>query len=141
MIQTPLSAKQERALVALMGAKSLDQAAAQAGVGQRTLRRWLQQDAFQEAIQKLRRAAMSSATAHLQNVAWDAVEALRYVDVEAAEESDRIRWRAKTAGGDPVDIQLIAQDPEHTELRIRIGVFGNEARSRLVLEQIRRSLR
>jgi len=62
-----------------MGAKSLDQAAAQAGVGQRTLRRWLQQDAFQEAFQKLRRAAMSSATAHLQNVAWDAVEALRKI--------------------------------------------------------------
>ena len=77
----------------------------------------------------------------LQAATRDAVEALRYVDVEAAEESDRIRWRAKTAGGDPVDIQLIAQDPEHTELRIRIGVFGNEARSRLVLEQIRRSLR
>ena len=79
MIQTALSAKQERALVALMGAKSFDQAAAQVGVGQRTLRRWLQQDAFQEAFQKLRRAAMSSATAHLQNAAWDAVEALRKI--------------------------------------------------------------
>ena len=53
---------------------------------------------------------------------------------------DRIRWRATTAGGDPVDIRLIAKGDEQTDLRIRIGVFGNEARSRLVLEQIRQAL-
>lgn len=70
-----------------------------------------------------------------------AVETLRYVDVEAIlEEAGRIRWSAMTAGGDPVDIQLIAKDDDHTDLRIRIGVFGNEARSRLVLEQIRQAL-
>jgi hypothetical protein len=44
------------------------------------------------------------------------------------------------AGGDPVDIRLIAKDDDQTDLRIRIGVFGNEARSRLVLEQIRQAL-
>lgn len=70
-----------------------------------------------------------------------AVEILRYVDVEATlEEEGRIRWRATTAGGDPVDIRLIARGDEQTDLRIRIGVFGNEARSRLVLEQIRQAL-
>ncbi len=70
-----------------------------------------------------------------------AVETLRYVDVEATlEEEGRIRWRATTAGGDPVDIRLIARGDEQTDLRIRIGVFGNEARSRLVLEQIRQAL-
>lgn len=71
-----------------------------------------------------------------------AVETLRYVDVEAVLESegDRIRWRATTAGGDPVDIRLIARGDDQTDLRIRIGVFGNEARSRLVLEQIRQAL-
>lgn len=70
-----------------------------------------------------------------------AVETLRYVDVEALlEEDGRIRWSATTAGGDPVDIRLIAKDDNHTDLQIRIGVFGNEARSRLVLEQIRQAL-
>ena len=70
-----------------------------------------------------------------------AVETLRYVDVEAIlEEEGRIRWTATTAGGDPVDIRLIANGDDRTDLRIRIGVFGNEARSRLVLEQIRQSL-
>jgi len=70
-----------------------------------------------------------------------AVETLRYVNVEAIlEEEGRIRWSATTAGGDPVDIRLIAKDDDQTDLRIRIGVFGNEARSRLVLEQIRQAL-
>ncbi len=70
-----------------------------------------------------------------------AVETLRYVDVEAAlVEEGRIRWTATTAGGDPVDIRLIANGEDRTDLRIRIGVFGNEARSRLVLEQIRQAL-
>lgn len=69
-----------------------------------------------------------------------AVETLRYREVEAVLEADRIRWQATTAGGDPVDIRLIARGPERTDLRIRVGVFGSEARSRLVLEQIRQAL-
>ena len=80
--------------------------------------------------------------ATLHEATKSAVETLRYVDVEAIleGEGDRIRWRATTAGGDPVDIRLVARGPEQTDLRIRIGVFGNEARSRLVLEQIRQAL-
>ncbi len=35
---------------------------------------------------------------------------------------------------------LIARGPERTDLRIRVGVFGSEARSRLVLEQIRQAM-
>ena len=69
-----------------------------------------------------------------------AVETLGYKEIEATLEADRILWKATTPGGDPVDIRLIAKRPKKTELRIRIGVFGNEARSRLVLEQIRQSL-
>ena len=76
----------------------------------------------------------------LQNATRTAVETLRYVDAEAVQEGNRIRWRATTAGGDPVDIRLISRGPLETEVRIRVGVFGNEARSRLVLEQIRQSL-
>ena len=79
MSESDLTAKQERALVALMGARTLDDAAVRAEVGQRTLRRWLQQDAFQAAFRRLRQDAMGAATAHLQNVAWEAVEALRSI--------------------------------------------------------------
>lgn len=65
-----------------------------------------------------------------------AVDVLGYDEVETEREADRIRWRARTAAGEPVDIRLLAKGPESTELRIRVGVFGDEAKSRLVLEQI-----
>lgn len=69
-----------------------------------------------------------------------AVDVLGYDEVETERDADRIRWRARTASGDPVDIQLLARGPTSTELRIRIGVFGDEAKSRLVLEQIHQAL-
>jgi len=69
-----------------------------------------------------------------------AVDALGYDEVETTREENRIRWRARTAAGDPVDIRLLAKGKQKTELRIRIGVFGDEAKSRLVLEQIHQAL-
>jgi Protein of unknown function (DUF3568) len=69
-----------------------------------------------------------------------AVDALGYGAISTEREQDRIRWRARTAGGDPVDIRLLAQGQSETEVRIRIGVFGDEAKSRLVLEEIRQAL-
>ena len=69
-----------------------------------------------------------------------AIETLGYQEVEAHREADQVRWQATTPGGDPVDIRLIAKEADQTTVRIRIGVFGDEGRSRLVLEQIRQSL-
>jgi len=69
-----------------------------------------------------------------------ALDALGYEQIESSRADERARWQATTAGGDPVDVRLLAKAPERTELRIRIGVFGDEARSRLVLEQIHQSL-
>ena len=69
-----------------------------------------------------------------------AVHTLGYDKVETTSEKDKVRWQARTVGGDPVDIHLAAKGTNRTELRIRIGVFGDEARSRLVLEQIHQSL-
>ena len=39
-----------------------------------------------------------------------------------------------------VELQLAARSSRRTELRIRVGVLGNEAQARLVLEQIHQSL-
>ncbi len=69
-----------------------------------------------------------------------AIDTLGYSEAEAERDENRVEWHAKTPSGDPVEIRLIGEGPEETELRIRIGVFGDEARSRLVLEQIRQSL-
>lgn len=69
-----------------------------------------------------------------------AVDVLGYDEVETERDADRIRWRARTAAGDRVDIRLLARGRDSTELRIRIGVFGDEAKSRLVLEHIHQAL-
>ena len=76
----------------------------------------------------------------LHAAARAAIETLRYEDVSDTLDADRGHFRATTAGGDPVDLRLIARGPKRTELRIRIGVSGSEARSRLVLEQIHQAL-
>jgi hypothetical protein len=83
------------------------------------------------------RVTEQATLAEVQEATRKAVETLRYLDAEATLSGDRIRWRATTAGGEPVDIRLITQPEGGTDLHIRIGVFGSEARSRLVLEQIR----
>lgn len=69
-----------------------------------------------------------------------ALDRLGYGDLEVERETDRTRFRARTAGGEPVDVRVFERGPSLTELRIRIGLFGNETTSRLVLEQIHQSL-
>ena len=69
-----------------------------------------------------------------------AVHKLGYDKVETTYDKDKVRWQARTVGGDPVEIHLTAKGTNRTELRIRVGVFGDEARSRLALEQIHQSL-
>lgn len=69
-----------------------------------------------------------------------AIEMLGYEQIEMTHEADRVRMKARTAGGEPVELQLDARSSRRTELRIRVGVLGNEAQARLVLEQIHQSL-
>ncbi|HIG72465.1 MAG: DUF3568 family protein [Myxococcales bacterium] len=69
-----------------------------------------------------------------------AIEILGYDESDTLREEEHIRWQARTAGGDPVEIQLTTTDQKRIMLRIRIGIIGDEARSRLVLEEIHQSL-
>jgi len=69
-----------------------------------------------------------------------ALETLGYDSAEATRKPERVRWSARTAGGEAVEIRLRARGRERTRIRIRVGAFGDETRSRLVLEQIRQSL-
>lgn len=78
--------------------------------------------------------------ARLDAACATAVDVLAYDAVETERNANQIRWRARTASGDPVDIRLVAKSPSATEVRIRIGVFGDEAKSRLVLEEIHQAL-
>jgi hypothetical protein len=72
-----LSRKREQAIAALLTAATVEAAAAAAGVGERTLRGWMQQPAFSRAYQDARRLVVETALTRLQQVSGDAVETLR----------------------------------------------------------------
>jgi hypothetical protein len=74
-----LSRKEETAISALLTQGTLAEAASLAGIGEATLRRWLQRDDFQAAYRGARREAVSQAVAHLQRISGEAVEALRTI--------------------------------------------------------------
>ena len=86
------------------------------------------------------RSTEKAALTELDAACASAVDVLGYDEVETERDANRIRWRARTASGEPVTIRLVAKGPESTEVRIRIGVFGDEAKSRLVLEEIHQAL-
>src|SRR4051812_11611602 len=58
--------KQEEAIAALLTQRNVDEAARAAGIGTRTLLRWLQIPEFQKAYREARRAAFGEAIARLQ---------------------------------------------------------------------------
>ena len=68
--------KQERAIAALLTTDSVTQAASVAGVGERTLYRWLQDPAFLEQYRKARKAALDQAISTLQERSNKAARAL-----------------------------------------------------------------
>jgi hypothetical protein len=72
-----LTPVQERALIALLEARSVAAAARQAGVPERTLRRWLRDDKdFQNELRHLRQEALAHAASRLQQRASVATDAL-----------------------------------------------------------------
>ena len=73
-----LSAKQEKAILALLSTRTVADAAEQSGVGVRTLERWLSEDEiFIESFRDVRTRVMEQAIARLQNAATEAVETLK----------------------------------------------------------------
>jgi hypothetical protein len=75
-----LSPKQEKALAALMTSPSIAEAARRAGLGERTVVRWLSEhQPFTEAYLVGRRQAMSLSITSLQVATTEAVAALRSV--------------------------------------------------------------
>ena len=58
--------KKEEAIAALLTQRNIEEAARSAGIGTRTLMRWLQMPEFQKAYRQARRDAYSQAVARLQ---------------------------------------------------------------------------
>jgi DNA-binding transcriptional MerR regulator len=74
-----LSRKQDQAITAMVTCASITEAAAQCGLAEVTLRRWLKQDGFQQAYRDARRAVVQHAIVQVQRATGEAVETLRAV--------------------------------------------------------------
>ena len=91
--QPTMGARQTQALVFLLSEPTLQAAARAAGIGDRTLRRWLaEDDAFRAAYREARSESMRQATARLQATASEAVDTLR--ELLSLKERPDVRARA-----------------------------------------------
>ena len=87
-----LSRKAEEAIAALLTAATIEEAAQQAGVGFRTLHRWIRENAaFQHAYQRARKEVVHQAQAQIQKATGKAVATLIAVmDDPLAQPSSRV---------------------------------------------------
>ncbi len=79
-----LTTKQESAIVALLKEPTLTKAAKVAGVGERTLHRWLRERTFADKYREARREAFSHAISLTQKYAPAAVAALTQVMADSS---------------------------------------------------------
>jgi hypothetical protein len=88
-----VTASQHRAIAALLSTKSVIEAASTAGVGERTLRRWLTQYHFVTALRQAEGAMLDAATRRLLAMQDDALDTLLGL-IEDLEADDNTRLRA-----------------------------------------------
>ncbi len=84
--------KKEEAIAALLSQRNIEEAARAAGIGTRTLLRWMQIPEFNAAYRKARREAVSQSVARLQQATGAAVTTLLKVMVDSnSPASTRVR--------------------------------------------------
>ena len=87
-----LGRKQEDAIAALLTQRSVEEAARTAGVGTRTLLRWLKTPEFDQAYREARRAAFTQSVARLQQASSAAATTLLKTMIDpGASASVRVR--------------------------------------------------
>ncbi len=73
-----LTSRQEKAVAALLTARTIPEAASEAGIGGRTLERWLSEDpAFVAEYRAARRRVVEAAVSRLQDATTEAVDCLK----------------------------------------------------------------
>jgi AcrR family transcriptional regulator len=88
--QDDLTRKQERAVAALLAHPTVAQAAAAAGVSERSLYNWFKEPAFLKAYREGRRQLVEAALGQLQRATAQAVRTL-VRNLKAAKASDQVR--------------------------------------------------
>jgi hypothetical protein len=109
-----LSPKQERTIACLLTAPSITAAAQQAGIGERTLLRWLALAPFQAAYREARRMVVQQAVVQVQHATGTAVSTLLAVMQDSASPpSAKVR-----AAQVVLEMALRAVELEDLEVRI-----------------------
>jgi hypothetical protein len=102
-----LARKQEEAIAALLTQRNMEEAARAAGIGTRTLLRWLTVPDFQKAYREARRAAFSQSIARLQQATSAAVTTLLKVMVDpSTPPSTKVRAADSVLGHSAKAIEL-----------------------------------
>ena len=84
--------KKEEAIAALLSQRNVEEAARVAGIGTRTLLRWMKLPEFEAAYREARRSAFGQSTARLQQASGAAVSTLLKIMVDpTAPASTRLR--------------------------------------------------
>jgi uncharacterized protein (DUF1778 family) len=129
--ETPrLSARQERALLALLSSPNVEAAAEKAGCSERSIRGWLSShEPFKSAYRQARRAIMDQAILVLQKAYSDAVAELVQ---ELNSGNEHIRHKAAVAILDRADkwVQTESLESRLSALEAKLGEeLGEQARS------------
>src|ERR1043165_1854735 len=111
-----LTAKQTRAMLALLQHPTLKEAAAAVGVGESTLWRWSQTPEFKAAYLDARREAVKQSIAHLQSATGEAVTCLRDV-MKSTKASDAAKVSAARA---VIELSLKAVEIEDLAERLAV---------------------
>jgi hypothetical protein len=107
--------KQEAAIAALLSQRSVEDAARLAGVGTRTLFRWLEMPDFRDAYLQARRQAVGQASARLQQATGAAVSVLLTLMLDGkAPAASRVR-----AAHSVLDLAAKALELEDLEVRLQ----------------------
>ena len=115
-----ISTKQQRAVAALLSERTIGDAAKAASVGERTLARWVAEDAsFQRALQDAQSALIDSTVRNLARLSENATTALE--DSLAQHEPTALRLRAAT-----VVLDKVLQYKQLIELEKRVATLEGE---------------
>jgi hypothetical protein len=99
--------KKEDAIAALLSQRNIDEAAKVAGIGARTLLRWLKDPDFDAAYRKARRLAFGQSVARLQQASGAAVSTLLKIMLDpAAPHSTRVRAADSVLGHSAKAIEI-----------------------------------
>jgi hypothetical protein len=114
--------KREEAIAALLTARNVEEAARAAGVGTRTLIRWLKIPEFAAAYLDARRAAVSQSNARLQQASSAAVSTLLKIMVDgSAPASSRVRAADRV-------LDHARQAIEREDIEVRVAALERAAR-------------